>query len=49
MAVIPYDNEVVLEFTNTRIENIINIISIIFLLMSVSLAFLNNKKEQVDV
>ena len=49
MAVIPYDNEVVLEFTNTRIENTINIISIIFLIMSVTLAFLNNKKEPEDV
>ena len=49
MAVIPYDNEVVLKFTNTRTENIFNIISIIFLIFSVTLAFLNKKNEPEDV
>ena len=49
MAVIPYEEEVVLEFKNTYFENIINWLSLLFGLSAFYLYFYRNEKELKNV
>ena len=49
MAVIPYEEEVVLEFKNTNLENIINWLSLLFGLSAFYLYFYRNEKELKNV
>jgi len=49
MAVIPYEEEVVLEFKNTNFENIINWLSLLFGLSAFYLYFYRNEKEFKNV
>ena len=49
MAVIPYEEEVVLEFKNTYFENIINWFSLLFGLSAFYLYFYRNEKELKNV